>query len=86
MGSEGGRDEILDSFPYRRGLGTRAAAAFVLVTMSVAAFKVHAADPLNAKELALAYWTMAGALILIGGGKFSLDAILWPKLRGSKKK
>lgn len=56
------------------GLGTRIAAAFVFITMSVAAFLQHAADPFNVKELALAYWTMAGTLILTGGGAFSLDA------------
>ena len=56
------------------GLGTRIAAFFVFCTMSVAAFMAHAADPFKVKELALAYWTMAGALMMTGGGKFSLDA------------
>ena len=63
------------------GLGTRVAASFVFFTMSVAAFLQHAHDPLNVKELALAYWTIAGALILMGGGKWSLDA-----LRGTPSK
>ncbi len=56
------------------GLGTRVAACFVFATMSVAAFIAHASDPFQVKELALAYWTMAGFLILSGGGIFSLDA------------
>jgi len=55
------------------GLFTRPAAFFVFVTMSVAAFKAHAADPLQVKELALAYWTISGFLILAGAGKYSLD-------------
>jgi len=55
------------------GLGTRWAAAAVFTTMSVAAFLAHAADPLSAKELALAYWTIAGALIFLGPGRLSLD-------------
>ena len=56
------------------GLGTRWAAAMIFMTMGVAVFLHHAADPLKVKELALAYWTMSGALILLGGGAFSLDA------------
>ncbi len=55
------------------GLFTRAAAFFVFCTMSVAAFIAHAADPLQAKELALAYWTISLALIFMGGGEYSLD-------------
>jgi putative oxidoreductase len=58
------------------GLQTRVAALFVFITMSVAAFRVHAADPFQTKELALAYWTMSGALMLLGGGPLSLDAML----------
>lgn len=55
------------------GFQTRLAALFVFATMSVAAFLAHAADPLKVKELALAYWTMAGTLILTGAGPRSLD-------------
>lgn len=62
------------------GLATRFAALSVFITMSVAGFIVHAADPLNVKELAFAYWTAAGTLILTGAGPLSLDA-LFSKLR-----
>ncbi len=55
------------------GLLTRSAATFIFITMSVAAFKTHAADPFQVKELALAYWTVAGALILTGGGRLGLS-------------
>ena len=55
------------------GFQTRIAAFFVFFNMSVAVFMQHAADPLKVKELALCYWAMAGALILTGAGKFSLD-------------
>lgn len=58
------------------GVRTRLAAFFVFCTMSVAAFVVHGADPFKVKELALAYWTMAGALICTGGGKISIDGAL----------
>ncbi len=66
--------EFLGGICIALGLGTRIAAFFVFFTMSVAAFRAHAADPFQVKELALAYWTMAGTLIFTGGGLFSLDA------------
>lgn len=59
------------------GLFTRLAALSVFATMSVAAFVAHADDPLKVKELALAYWTMSGALVLTGGGCLSLDKLLF---------
>ena len=52
------------------------AALFVFVTMAVAAFIKHGADPLKRKELALAYWTISGALIFLGSGRFSLDYLI----------
>lgn len=58
------------------GLFGRIAAFFVFATMTVAVFVAHAADPFNVKELALAYWTMSGAVILLGTGRFSLDRML----------
>lgn len=58
------------------GLLTRSAALFLFVTMSVAVFIRHAADPLSVKELALVYWTLAGTLLLTGPGHFSLDYFL----------
>jgi len=56
------------------GLLTRVAALSVFITMSVAVFIRHGADPLSVKELALAYWTIAGTLMLTGAGGCSLDA------------
>jgi putative oxidoreductase len=66
------------------GLGTRIAAFFIFATMSVAAFIRHAPDPFNVKELALAYWTMAGALIVTGAGPLSLDALIGRRLKAKK--
>ena len=65
---------------------TRPAAAFIFITMTVAAFRVHASDPLKVKELALAYWTVAGALILTGAGPLALDHyVRWGKPAAKKE-
>jgi len=43
------------------------------ITMVVAAFIVHGADPLQKKELALVYLIMFLAIALLGPGKYSID-------------
>jgi len=54
------------------GIFARPAAFLIFATMSVAAFVFHAKDPFTVKELALVYWTMAGALLFMGPGEFRL--------------
>jgi putative oxidoreductase len=61
------------------GLLTRWSALAVFGTMSVAAFMQHRADPFQAKELALAYWTASGALFWLGAGGWSVDRLLRKK-------
>ena len=61
------------------GLCTRSAATLIFITMSVAAFVTHGGDPFSKKELALAYWTMAGALVFTGAGKISIDHLIYRK-------
>lgn len=61
-----GLSEFLGGLLIVIGLGTRPSALFVFITMGVAAFIRHGADPFSRKELALAYWAMAGAVILWG--------------------
>lgn len=56
------------------GLFTRFAALSVFISMSVAVFLAHKLDPFKVKELALAYWTIAGTLMLTGSGAFGLDS------------
>jgi len=58
------------------GLFTQPAALFILFTMGVAAFIKHGADPFKVKELALAYFVAAGAVMLLGAGKLSLDHVI----------
>lgn len=58
------------------GLCTRWAAAVGLFTMSIAAFVIHGDDPLSDKESALMYFSVYGALICLGAGRFSFDHML----------
>lgn len=66
------------------GLGTRFAALFIFATMSVAAFMVHAADPFEKKELALAYWTVSGALMMLGGGRWAVERLFCRRCESSE--
>ncbi|TWU24478.1 DoxX family protein [Bythopirellula polymerisocia] len=59
------------------GFGTRFAASPLAFTMIVACFVVHGADPWQRKELAAAYLAVYAALIFTGGGRFSLDHLIW---------
>lgn len=63
------------------GLLTRPAALLWLITMAVAAFVAHAADPIGKKELALLYLGFSVVLLGSGAGKFSLDYFLGKKLK-----
>ena len=74
--------EFLGGLLIALGLFTRLSAAFVWITLAVAAFVVHAGDPYQKKELALAYVVVATAILLAGPGRYSLDR----KLFGSKNR
>lgn len=72
--------EFFCSLAIILGIGTRAAAIPLLITMLVAAGIVHADDPWGKKEFALLYgWTFA-ALIFAGAGRYSIDAVISRKL------
>lgn len=67
--------ESAGGFFMALGLFTRPAAFFVLFTMGTAFFLRHAADPFQKKELALLYGVIALGVLLIGAGRYSLDAL-----------
>ena len=56
------------------GLMTRFALVPLIITMAVAFFVVHGADPFAKKELAFMYLAAYVAMLLPGPGLFSLDA------------
>jgi putative oxidoreductase len=58
------------------GLGTRFAAIPLAITMAVALFVVHAADPWKVKELAAVYLCVYVSLVFTGPGQFSLDHLI----------
>ncbi len=55
------------------GFRTRLAAIPAAITMAVAAFVVHGADPFQKKEMALLYLTIFVVIALTGPGKYSID-------------
>jgi len=61
------------------GYKTRLAVIPIILTMLVASFIIHGADPFSSKELALLYLTAFVAVALSQPGKYSLDSILAKK-------
>jgi putative oxidoreductase len=55
------------------GYKTRFASIPVIITMGVAAFIVHGADPISVKEKALLFLFAFVAIALLGAGKHSVD-------------
>lgn len=62
------------------GCATRAALIPLIVTMLVAVFGVHAADPLKEKELGLLYLSAYGALFIVGPGRFAVSSLYLSKV------
>ena len=58
------------------GLFTRLSLIPLIITMAVAAFIVHAADPFASQEKALLFLLIFVVQLLLGPGKYSIDAQL----------
>jgi putative oxidoreductase len=76
FGWAAGVSEFFGGLLLALGLLTRPSAFFIFITMMVAAFVRHAPDPFSVKEKALLFAIVALALVLIGAGKYALDAAL----------
>ncbi|MDQ2987305.1 MAG: DoxX family protein [Armatimonadota bacterium] len=61
------------------GLATRPAAALVACTMATAFFLRHGPDAFEKKEKAFTYLVIFVAIMLMGAGRFSIDAIIGGK-------
>ncbi|MFO0681698.1 MAG: DoxX family protein [Sandaracinus sp.] len=73
--------EVFCSLLLIPGVLVRLAAVPFCTTMAVAFFLVHAQDAFDDKELAFLY-LVGGIVVLVGGGgRFSVDHWLLPKLR-----
>ena len=59
------------------GLLTRLAVIPILITMAVAFFIAHAKDNFNVKELALIYLLLSFVIFILGGGRYSLDKLIF---------
>lgn len=68
--------ELICAVLVMLGLKTRLAAIPPAITMLVAAFVVHGADPFAKKEFALLYFFGFFVFIFTGGGEYSLDRYL----------
>ncbi len=61
------------------GALTRLSLIPLIITMAVAFFVIHAADPWQQKELAFVYLAGFSALFFIGAGRLSVDSLLLKK-------
>lgn len=68
-----GLAEFLGGILIAIGLVTRPASFMLFITMMVAAFGQHAADPFAKKEMALLYGAISFYFMLRGSGKLSID-------------
>jgi putative oxidoreductase len=65
--------EVACSLLVMVGLKTRLATIPLLITMLVAAFYIHGADPFGEKELPLLFFTLFVSLLVSGPGNFTID-------------
>lgn len=65
--------EVVAPFLILIGFKTKLAAIPAFITMFVAAFVVHANDPIDVKEKAILYLLAFVAIFLAGAGKYAVD-------------
>ena len=58
------------------GAATRLAAIPLIVTMTTAGFVAHAADPFGTKEKPFLFLIIFISLLIMGGGKYSVDKLI----------
>ena len=78
--------EVLCSVLIFLGLGTRLATIPLIISSLVAAFVAHADDPFGKKEILLLYILLYITLLVMGGGQYSIDALINPRKKRSSLK
>ncbi len=73
--------EVICSLFVMLGLGTRFAVIPSIITMLVAVFHVHIADPFVKQEMGLHYLLTYIILLIMGSGRYSIDHFLFAKNR-----
>lgn len=68
--------EVVCALLITAGVFTRWVAIPLFITMAVAFFVIHGADPFKGKELAFVYMGMYGVLAFTGSGAYSVDALI----------
>jgi len=71
--------EVACSILILFGLSTRLATIPLIVTMLIAVFMIHAADPFAKQEMGIHYLIGYIILLITGSGKISLDHVLVTK-------
>ncbi|HEY9364831.1 MAG TPA: DoxX family protein [Chitinophagaceae bacterium] len=71
--------EVVCSIFILLGLGTRLAVIPIMITMLVAVFHVHGADPFAKQEMGLHFLLVYVFLLIMGSGKYSMDNLLLAK-------
>lgn len=62
------------------GLLTRLSVIPIFITMVVAFFIAHAADPFDAKALAFVFLLLSLVVFVLGSGKYSVDKLIFKNL------
>ena len=71
--------EFFCSLAIAFGFFTRLATIPPIITMLVAAFAIHSADPWAKQEFALMYFLIYLGVLIAGPGKFSIDRMFFRK-------
>lgn len=74
--------EVVCSLLIIFGLGTRLATIPLIITMLVAVFLVHGADPFAKQEMGIHYLLAYVVLLITGSGKYSIDQLLTTRQPG----
>jgi putative oxidoreductase len=74
--------ELFGGIMILLGLFTRVGAFLIMITMLVASFTAGKGDLFGEAEFTIIYATLCFVLVLIGGGKYSVDYVLYNRING----